>query len=89
MITILRIPQKEQYSYIEVHFEGTPEEALAEYARLTALVKETEPNMEEFCAIITNYADSGVFEGGAELWEKLSFSQKGAIQAIKRLIKRN
>jgi len=35
----LRIPTKEQYAYIEVEFSGTPEEAFAEYQRLTDLVQ--------------------------------------------------
>lgn len=35
----LRIPTQEQYAYITVFFEGTPEEAFEEYKRLTALVK--------------------------------------------------
>lgn len=35
----LRVPTKEQYAYIESEFEGTPEEAVAEYRRLTDLVQ--------------------------------------------------
>lgn len=35
----LRVPTKEQYAYIESEFDGTLEEAVAEYRRLTALVQ--------------------------------------------------
>jgi hypothetical protein len=35
----LRIPTKEPYAYIEFTFEGTPEDAHAEYQRLTRLVQ--------------------------------------------------
>ncbi len=35
----LRIPTKEQYAYIEFTVDGTPEEAHAEYQRLTRLVQ--------------------------------------------------
>jgi len=37
-MNILRIPTKEQYAYIEVQFEGSADEALEEYRRLTDLV---------------------------------------------------
>lgn len=36
---ILRVPTAEQYAYIEAEFDGSPEEAFAEYQRLTALVQ--------------------------------------------------
>lgn len=36
---VLRIPTQEQYAYVESEFEGTVEEALAEYTRITNLVK--------------------------------------------------
>ena len=39
MLHTLRIPTKEQYAYIEVQYEGTSEQAYAEYLRLTGLVQ--------------------------------------------------
>lgn len=38
MTHTLRIPAKEQYAYYEFQVEGTPEEAMTEYRRLTDLV---------------------------------------------------
>lgn len=43
----LRIPTKEQYAYIEVAFEGTPDEALVEYRRLTDLVQGVKGDFKE------------------------------------------
>jgi len=36
----LRVPTPEPFSFIEFQFEGTPEEAIDEYRRLTAAVKD-------------------------------------------------
>ncbi len=39
MLTKLRIPTLDQYAYIEVEFEGTTDEAIEEYNRLTQKIK--------------------------------------------------
>lgn len=35
----LRIPTKEQYAYVEVQYDGTPDEAIVEYRRLTEIIQ--------------------------------------------------
>lgn len=42
----LRVPTKESYAYIETEFEGTAEDAFAEYQKLTDMVQAKESDFE-------------------------------------------
>lgn len=44
---LLRVPTQEQYAYIEAEYEGSPEEAVAEYKRLTQLVHAKQGTFEK------------------------------------------
>lgn len=47
MIHKLRIPTKETYAYIETEFEGSAEEAVAEYRRISDLINRRDGSFEE------------------------------------------
>ena len=86
----IRVPA-DQYAYLEAEFEGTSEEAVEEYRRLTKLVKGG-PGLpdKEFNAILDKFAweDKGDNGMEAEQYERMSDEQKSIIQAIKRSRKR-
>lgn len=66
MIHTLRIPAKEQYAFYEFQFEGTVEEAMAEYKRITDLVHGNQgvgiPKLAEI--VIELVRTGGIVEGG-------------------------
>lgn len=73
----LRVPTAEQYAYIELHVEDTPEGILEAYNRITGLVKAQENGLpqKEWNELLDNYllgkgipADMGEKMGKAQSW---------------------
>lgn len=89
MKTTLRIPTTEQYAYCEFEFEGTAEEAIAEYHRLTALVSGgTGMDTKDFNKVLDKYLwDDGTMK--EEEYHAMNLSQQEIIQTIKRSKARN
>jgi hypothetical protein len=87
MKTLLRIPTNEQYAYIEHEFEGSADEAVEEYQRLTQLVKGGSGLPEkEFNGILDHYLSGEPFVGDeimAQI-EMMSAQQRWTMNAIKR-----
>jgi hypothetical protein len=88
----LRIPTLEPYAYINIEFEGTAEEALAEYKRITALVKGEPEGFgltdKEFNAVIDELLTKGSITGDPGMLEQMTKEQSSTIQSIKRSLKR-
>lgn len=86
----LRIPTKEQFAFIHLHFEGTADEALAEYQRLTDLVNAEGLPDKEWRYFLDHYIGNRRTPNGdgLELWERMSMQQKWAINEIKKTFKR-
>lgn len=83
----LRIPT-EMYSFIETEFEGTSEEAIAEYHRMTSMAKAVGVDTKVFNSILDEYLETGKVQNGGDLWEKLNPYQQAVFQEIKKSIKR-
>jgi hypothetical protein len=82
----LRIPA-EQFAYIEVDFDGTPEEAVEEYRRITKLVKGgAGVDSKEWNRILDGYLTKKTML--ADDYGALSLPQQAIIQEIKRSIAR-
>ena len=89
MTNRLRIPCKEQYAYIEVDFEGTSDEAIVEYTRLTKMIIEPGIDSREFNLFLDTYLTTGEPpEDGVNIWERMSTSQKITINEVKKAFKR-
>ena len=86
----LRVPT-EMYAYITCFFEGEADEAVAEYRRLTNLVKGGQglPD-KEFNAVLDKFCWEDKGENGMEpeSYEYMSNEQKMIIQAMKKSRKR-
>lgn len=85
MITKLRIPTQDQFAFLECEFEGTADEAYAEYRRVTAMVQGGEglPD-KEFNAVLDEYLTTKQIKNGVDLYETMNVSQQATIQTIKR-----
>lgn len=86
----IRIPL-DQYAYINVKFDGTPDETLAEYRRLINLSKapvtpENGLELRLWQQTLDNYLMSGRID--SEAYEQMSEKQKGLIAEIKRSLTR-
>lgn len=83
----LRIPTGEQYAYIEVTVEGTPEEVVAAYYEFTKFVK---PGIglssKDFNTAIDRYLTDGT--GETEKYLAMNPAQQACIQEIKKAFKR-
>ena len=91
----LRIPTKEQYSYVEVLLEGEfqPNDVVKLYQDYTAafnapVAPETALGQKEFNNALDEYLATNSLRGGVELWEKMSPAQKMVINEIKKAVKR-
>lgn len=86
----LRVPTAEQYSYIEIDVEGTPEAIIEAHRRFTGLVQGgfglPEKEMNTF--VDTMIMGQSV-KGGVELYEQMNHMQKYAVQVLKRALKRH
>lgn len=86
----LRIPTKTQYAFIEVDFEGTPNEIVAAYNEINNAYwnqKEVAPLADkEYNEFIDNLMLGE--SNHIETWEKCSPEQRAAAQVIKRSLKR-
>jgi len=89
----LRIPTREQYAYIEVQMEGSPDltpiEVYDKYKELTQLVQEEPSLMEkDFNQVLDEYIwGSGTMT--ADQYAAMTPGQQQIIQTIKRSRKRN
>lgn len=86
MKILLRIPTV-QYGYMDVEFEGTPEEAIQEHNRILALYNggfglET----KEFNKALDTYLRDGT--GETEVYLQMSTDQQRVFQEIKKSFKR-
>lgn len=86
---ILRIPTTEQYAYVEAEFEGTSEDAVEAYRRLTDLVRGgagiTDKEFNDFLDV---YLETGSIPNGADIYARMDLSQQATVQCIKRSINR-
>ena len=83
----LRIPTKKAYAYIEVEFDGSPEEIVEAHENLTRLV---EPQggipTKDFNQALDLYLEKGT--GDTQQFLDMSDEQKRVFQEIKKSIKR-
>lgn len=89
MTHTLRVATPEQYSYIEFQFEGSAEEAIAEYHRLTKLTTGgTGLDTRDFNKVLDQYLwGSGTMT--ADEYAVMNIEQQTIIQTIKRSKARN
>lgn len=82
----IRIPT-EQFAFIEMDFDGTPEEIVEEHNNLLRLVvsKEGIPT-KEFNNALDTYLNTG--KGLTEVYLEMSDFQKSVFQEIKKSLKR-
>lgn len=81
----LRIPTSEQYAYINCYFEGTAEDAIEEYRRLTALVTGgVGMDTKDFNKFIDELLEKGSISGDPGMTESMNIEQQTLMQAIKR-----
>lgn len=90
MIHKLRIPQKEEYAFIEYEFEGSIEEATVEYHRLTAIAKDGNSGLAEpeWRAVLDDLLDDGSIQGDPGMMEQMNPAQKWLINEVKKSYKR-
>lgn len=79
----------EQFAYMEVSAEGTPEELKTQYDAFERLLKvgvglET----KEWNRVLDEVLETGKLEDGANLWERMDKEQQLILQEIKKSIKR-
>ena len=83
----LRIPTSDQYAYIEVDFEGTPEDTISAYYEFTKLVKPAEGlSAKDFNQALDRYLTEPT--GDTDTYLKMSKFQKDVIQEVKKAFKR-
>ena len=77
----------DEYCFVESPFEGTPEEALAEYARVRSIQKGGfGVTVKEFNGAIDLYMTENT--GNLELYQQMSKEQQSVFQEIKKSMKR-
>ena len=87
MKSTIRIPT-EQYAYLEFEVEGSAEEIIAEYHRITDLYKGGEGLVQaDFNEVLDNYL-WGSADMEADDYAAMSVVQKAVIQEIKKSKKR-
>jgi uncharacterized protein YfbU (UPF0304 family) len=75
----------EQYAYINFLFEGSTEEALAEYRRLTKLATGgVGMDTKEHNKIVDELMEKNSISGDPGMIETMNIEQQGIIQAIKK-----
>lgn len=83
----LRIPTSEQYAYIEVQVEDTPEAIVSAYCEFTAMVKpQVGISTKDFNSSLDQYLKDGT--GRTEVFHAMSPTQKEVFQCIKRSLTR-
>lgn len=83
----LRIPT-EQYAYVEVEVEGTPDEIWEAYKQFMAMSKpQTGISDKDFNTFLDNMLVKGE-ANHVEVFQAMSEKQKDVIQHLKRAIKR-
>lgn len=89
MKALLRIPTKESYAYIEVECEGTDDEIVSQYRKMTVAVTGGFGLEEkEWNRILDNYL-WGTGDMRPDEYEGMSPAQQEVIQLIKRSRKRS
>lgn len=84
----LHIPTA-QFGFLETEFEGTPDEAVAEYRRLEKLINGMEGMpRKEFMAILDSVLSTGKRPMSADEWESMSPEQQNILGEIKASWKR-
>lgn len=86
MKNLLRVPTKEKFAFIEFEFEGSPDEAIEEYNRVTGLVR-CGAGLPTFNEWYDNYRTTGK-AGTAEDWEQMTDLEKYAVNELKKSLKR-
>jgi hypothetical protein len=80
----LRIPT-DMYAYLNIQFCGSPEEAFAEYQRLTAMVKGGAGlERKDFIKILDEYIATKQLSGDPGLVEQMSLDQQLVINEIRK-----
>lgn len=89
MKTTIRIPTKEQYAFIELEVDETPERVVEIYNEYTALVNQTDVgglDPKSWRESLDRYLKQGDME--ADKYDGMSKAQKYVIQEIKKAFKR-
>ena len=85
----LRIPTAEAYAYIEVSVEGTEEEVIKQYHRLTNAVRGGFGlDDKQFNACLDEYLTTNNIKNGTELYAEMSLSQQSVFQEVKKAMAR-
>ena len=80
----IRIPI-EQYSFIELDFEGSAEDTLNEYRRLTQMATGgVGMDTKDFNKVIDQLIEKQSIEGDPGMVESMNIEQQTLLQAIKR-----
>lgn len=84
MIHHIRVPA-EQFAYLETDIEGTPEEAVDLYRKITYLITQAKGiETKEFNAVLDEYLTTNKIDGDPGIIERMSVEQVAILQAIKR-----
>ena len=87
--TKIRIPTADPYAYVEIDYEGEPDEVVEVYREFTNLInpKDREGlDLKEFNTALDGYLTTNTMK--VEVYESMSRKQKDVIQEYKRAIKR-
>lgn len=89
MKATLRIPTLDQYAFVEVEFDGTEEEIVAQYQKLKMLVTGgVGMDTKDFNRVLDKYLwGDGTLE--ADEYASMNLDQQSIIQTIKRSRARN
>jgi len=83
----LRIPTEEQFAFIEVAFEGTPQETVDAYRELTDMVQSKYGlEAKDWRAALDKYLTTNKLL--ASEYEGMSNHQKAVVQELKKAFKR-
>ena len=89
MKATLRVPTNEQYAYIECQVEGTEEEIVAQYHKMTSAVRGGFGlSDDQFNVCLDEYRTTGTLKEGTEFYAEMSLEQQAIFQAIKKSDKR-
>lgn len=85
----LRIPTAESYAYIEVTVEGSEEEIVKQYHKLTNAVRGGFGlDDKKFNACLDEYLTTNTLKNGTELYAEMSLSQQAVFQEVKKAMAR-
>ena len=89
LIHQLRVPTPDPFAFIEFQFEGTPEQAIDEYRRLTTAVKDNAGiPVKEFEEIIDLMVAREPIQGDPGIIENFNSAQKWGYDLVRKSMNR-